>query len=80
MLPECYELLEGKFQTKREQQEYDSDFANTAQGSALRNQAEASGSNDYTGKNVTDDASGLIDVDDSHAGPDLRVWAHEGRR
>jgi lambda family phage portal protein len=24
--------------------------------------------------------SGLIDVEDSHAGPDLRVWAHEGRR
>jgi hypothetical protein len=26
------------------------------------------------------EASGLIGVDDSHAGPDLRVWAHEGRR
>ena len=26
------------------------------------------------------DASGLIGVDDSHAGPDLQVWAHEGRR
>ena len=68
MLPECYELLEGEFQTKREQQEYDSDFANTAQGSALRNQAEASGSNDYTGKNVTDDASGVIPADVSRSG------------
>ena len=24
--------------------------------------------------------SGLIDVDDSHVAPNLRVWAHEGRR
>jgi len=56
MLPERYKLLEREFQAKSEQQEYNSDLANAAQGSVLGNQAEAGGSNDYTGKNVTDNA------------------------
>jgi hypothetical protein len=56
MLPERYELLEREFQAKREQQEYHANLANAAQSSAFGNQAEAGGSDDYTGKNVTDDA------------------------
>ena len=42
-------------QAKCEQQEYHSDLANAAQSSALGNQAEAGRSDDYAGKNVTDD-------------------------
>lgn len=56
MLPEPYELLEREFQAKREQQQHHSDLANAAKGSVFGNQAEAGGSNDYTGKNVTDNA------------------------
>ncbi|KRW94391.1 hypothetical protein AQY21_19935 [Paracoccus sp. MKU1] len=56
MLPEPYELLEREFQAKREQQEYNSDLANAAQGSVLGKQAEAGRSDDYAGKNVTDNA------------------------
>lgn len=56
MLPERYELLEREFQAKSEQQEYNSDLANAAKGSVLGNQAEAGRSDDYAGKNVTDNA------------------------
>ena len=55
MLPERYELLEREFQAKSEQQEYYSDLADAAQGSVFGNQAEAGRSDDYAGKNLTDD-------------------------